>query len=71
VAAGRTPWHPGTRANLRASDGQARLGESTEVISALKRAIAKGYADDGWLKYDPDLNALRAHPDFVALMAAR
>jgi TolB-like protein/Flp pilus assembly protein TadD len=49
----------------------ARLGESIEAISALKQAIAKGYADDGWLKHDPDLDALRAHPDFIALMAAR
>ena len=49
----------------------ARLGESGEAIGFLKQAIAQGYADDGWLKHDPDLDVLRSHPDFIALTASR
>ena len=30
-----------------------------------------GYADDGWLAHDPDLDVLRDHPDFIALLATR
>jgi adenylate cyclase len=49
----------------------ARLGESGKAIDTLRAAQAKGYADDGWLAHDPDLNGLRDHPDFIALLAQR
>jgi adenylate cyclase len=48
----------------------ARLGETDKAIETLRAAKAKGYADDGWLAHDPDLDTLRAHPDFIALRAA-
>ena len=47
----------------------ARLGETDKAIETLRRPRAKGYADDGWLAHDPDLDGLRGHPDFVALLA--
>ena len=48
----------------------ARLGETAKAIETLRAAKAKGYADDGWLAHDPDLDTLRTHPDFLALRAA-
>jgi tetratricopeptide (TPR) repeat protein len=47
----------------------ARLGEPDKAIANLRTAKDKGYADDGWLSHDPDLDVLRSHPDFIALMA--
>ncbi len=49
----------------------SRLGETDKAIETLRGAMAKGYADDGWLAHDPDLDGLRAHPDFIALLATR
>jgi hypothetical protein len=49
----------------------SRLGETAKAIESLRGAMAKGYADDGWLAHDPDLDGLRAHPDFIALLATR
>ena len=49
----------------------ARLGQTGTALETLTQAINKGYADDGWLKHDPDLDVLRDHPTFVALMAGR
>ena len=48
----------------------ARLGEADKAIDNLRTAKAKGYADDGWLAHDPDLDVLRGHPAFIALLAA-
>lgn len=48
----------------------ARLGETDKAIDNLRTAKMKGYADDGWLRHDPDLDLLRSHPDFIALLAA-
>ncbi len=49
----------------------ARLGEFERAVETLGGAIAKGYADDGWLKHDPDLDGLRQHPGFISLMNSR
>ena len=49
----------------------ARLGETATALGTLEQAMIKGYADDGWLKHDPDLDVLRDHPAFIALMARR
>ncbi len=49
----------------------ARLGETATALETLTQAINKGYADDGWLKHDPDLDVLREHPTFIALMSRR
>jgi TolB-like protein/Flp pilus assembly protein TadD len=49
----------------------ARLGETATALGTLEQAMSKGYADDGWLKHDPDLDVLRDHPAFFALMAKR
>ena len=49
----------------------ARVGELQRAITALRQGIANGYVDYGWMRNDPDLAALRGHPDFVALTAGQ
>ncbi|MBS0580085.1 MAG: TIR domain-containing protein [Proteobacteria bacterium] len=49
----------------------ARLGEAERAVETLRGAVAQGYADDGWLKHDPDLDGLRSHPGFISLMQSR
>ena len=40
----------------------------TDALHALKRAIQLGYRDFDWMQQDPDLEALKKHPEFQALM---
>jgi len=37
----------------------------------LRQAIAGGYESFGWMKHDPDLNAVRDHPEFIAMLDGR
>jgi tetratricopeptide (TPR) repeat protein len=46
----------------------ARAGCADEAIDALSRAILLGYDDLDHMETDPDLESLRAHPDFLALL---
>jgi hypothetical protein len=39
-----------------------------EAIDALSRAILLGYDDLDHMETDPDLESLRTHPDFLALL---
>jgi adenylate cyclase len=45
----------------------ARVGETQRAIDVLRQGIAKGYADYGWMRNDPDLASLRDNPDFISL----
>ena len=45
----------------------ARLGEKQKAIATLREAIAAGVTNFSWMAHDPDLDSLRAEPDFVAL----
>jgi len=47
----------------------SRLGEPQRAIETLRQAIAAGYENFPWLHNDPDLDPLRDHPDFRALVA--
>ena len=38
------------------------------AIRALQQAIALGYNDLDWMQQDPDLDAIKQHPDFVRLL---
>ena len=40
------------------------------ALSELRRAIELGYRDFDWMEQDPDLELLKTHPDFVALLQA-
>lgn len=46
----------------------ARAGCADEAIDALSRAILLGYDDLDHMETDPDLESLRTHPDFLALL---
>ncbi|MGB8852275.1 MAG: hypothetical protein WCC69_01760 [Pirellulales bacterium] len=46
----------------------ARAGQSDEAIDSLSRAILLGYDDLAHMETDPDLESLREHPDFRALL---
>jgi len=48
----------------------ARAGRPDEAIDALSRAILLGYDDIAHMESDPDLESLRDHPDFRALIDA-
>ena len=40
------------------------------ALRALRQAVGLGYSDVDWMLKDPDLDGLRAHPGFSALVAA-
>ncbi|MCX6951551.1 MAG: hypothetical protein NTV51_05110 [Verrucomicrobia bacterium] len=40
----------------------------TDALRSLRNAIELGYRDFDWMQQDPDLEALKAHPDFLALL---
>lgn len=46
----------------------AAVGETVEALQALQIAIEFGYRDFEHLEADPDLDSLRNHPRFVALL---
>ena len=50
---------------LSAAEGAAELDRAMDV---LRRAVAAGYRPVAWMKRDPDLDPLRARPDFQLLM---
>ncbi len=60
------PDNPTAHYNLACS--LALKKRKKDAVEALNLAIAKGFHDFEWLSKDPDLNALREHPDFVALL---
>jgi serine/threonine protein kinase/Flp pilus assembly protein TadD len=43
-------------------------GEVEEAIDCLERAVESGLTQKGWFEHDSDLDPLRAHPRFRALM---
>jgi len=47
----------------------ALLGNSEEAIGCLEKAVGLGHWYKGWAEHDSDLNSLRSHPRFQALMA--
>ena len=49
----------------------ARLGEPERAVAALKQAISLGVVNYGWMEQDPDLDSIRDHPEFKALMASK
>ena len=46
----------------------AILSQSDEAIDCLSKAVANGYSHKEWIKNDADLNSLRSHPRFQALL---
>lgn len=46
----------------------ALSSRKTDALRSLHRAIALGYNDNDWMSQDPDLEALKDHPAFLALL---
>jgi serine/threonine protein kinase/Flp pilus assembly protein TadD len=46
----------------------ARLGEIEEAINCLERSVTSGMGQKEWIEHDSDLDSLRDHPRFQALL---
>jgi len=46
----------------------AVAGRTDEALDALERAVDEGYRESRWLRRSPDLDSLRGHPRFEALV---
>jgi len=40
----------------------------SDALRSLKQAVDLGYSDFDWMQQDPDLEGLKQHPAFVALL---
>jgi len=49
----------------------ANAGQSEEAISCLERAIQNGFGHWEWLEHDSDLESLRGHARFLALLSGK
>ena len=47
----------------------ALMGQTDEALTCLEKAVMRGYAHKQWIEHDSDLNSLRVHPRFQALLA--
>jgi tetratricopeptide (TPR) repeat protein len=47
---------------------QSLAGQTSQAIESLERAVAGGLHQKGWLENDSNLDPLREHPRFLALM---
>ena len=47
----------------------SRLGEIEKAVDYLEKAIKAGFAHQEWIEHDSDLDPLRDHPRFQALLA--
>jgi tetratricopeptide (TPR) repeat protein len=52
--------------NLACSLALAR--RKAEALRSLRHAVELGYRDFDWIQQDPDLDGLKKHPEFVALL---
>ncbi len=48
----------------------ALAGEVEPAVELLERSVARGLTQRGWFEHDSNLDSLRAHPRFQALLKA-
>lgn len=60
------PGNPTAHYNLACS--LALMKRRRDALQELRRAVELGYRDFDWMQQDPDLESLKAHPDFLALL---
>jgi tetratricopeptide (TPR) repeat protein len=60
------PGNATARYNLACSLALSK--RNTDALKELRQAVALGYRDLDWMQQDPDLEALKKHPDFQALI---
>jgi adenylate cyclase len=50
----------------------SQLGEVDRAVTGCgRRSPTATYENFGWMKHDPDLNAVRDHPEFIAMLDGR
>lgn len=49
----------------------AKLGETRRAVDTLRQGIDAGVTNFQWMKHDPDLNSLRADPEFIELTVGK
>jgi tetratricopeptide (TPR) repeat protein len=47
----------------------ALLKQKSAALRSLQQAVKLGYTDIDWMQQDPDLDGLKKHPGFAALLA--
>lgn len=61
------PTNATARYNLACSLALSK--RKTDALRELRHAVALGYRDFDWMLQDPDLEPLKQHPEFQALLA--
>ncbi|HWA10927.1 MAG TPA: hypothetical protein VG838_15915 [Opitutaceae bacterium] len=61
------PRNPTAHYNLACSLALSR--RKADALRSLRQAVEFGYRDFDWMLQDPDLEGLKKHPEFVALVA--
>jgi adenylate cyclase len=46
----------------------ALQGLPEQALDCLEKAVRHGFAHKGWIEHDSDLNSLRDHPRYLALL---
>ena len=62
------PRNPTAHYNLACSLALSR--RQSDALRVLRVAVNLGYRDLDWMQEDPDLEVLRHHPEFIALLKA-
>lgn len=60
------PSNPTAHYNLACS--LALVKRKAAALRSLRQAVELGYRDFDWMQQDPDLDDLKEHPDFIALL---
>ena len=60
------PANPTAHYNLACS--LALVKRKADALRSLRQAVELGYRDFDWMQQDPDLDGLKNHPDFRALL---
>ena len=60
------PANPTAYYNLACSLALSK--RKSDALAQLKRAVQLGYDDADWMQQDPDLEALKNHPEFQELL---
>ncbi|MBI5691770.1 MAG: hypothetical protein HZC55_16925 [Verrucomicrobia bacterium] len=60
------PTNPTAHYNLACSLALSK--RRSDALRVLHRAVALGYRDLDWMQQDPDLDPLKDHPEFQALL---
>jgi TolB-like protein/Flp pilus assembly protein TadD len=46
------------------------LGRTEECLDALEQSVSKGWGDKAWIEHDSDLDSIRTHPKYLAIVQA-